>query len=104
MGIFNKLFGSTEPVGNQNERELKLQQIIKDGNDYIRAHKDDNYAALMQEEAAIEAECKKHHGYFYKEPDVQIILKELQEKYQMDEGTRYSVDKKGNRILNFKGE
>ena len=58
----------------------------------------------MQKEAEIEAECKKLHGYFYKEPDVQLILKELQENYQMDEGTRFSVNKKGNRILNYRGE
>lgn len=102
MGIFSKLFGAEQPEVQLDEREAKLQKLIKEGNDYIRAHKDDNYAALMQEEASIESECKKLHGYFYKEPDVQIILKELQEKYQMDEGTRYSTNKKGNRILNYK--
>ena len=54
--------------------------------------------------AEIEEACKKLHGYFYKEPDVQIILKERQEMYQMEEGTRYSVDKKGNRLLNYQGD
>ncbi|MBQ8469686.1 MAG: hypothetical protein IJ720_04075 [Clostridia bacterium] len=104
MGIFNQLFGSEPKAPEQNEREEKLQSIIKEGNDFIRANRDASYAVIMQKEAEIEAECKKLHGYFYKEPDVQLILKELQENYQMDEGTRFSVNKKGNRILNYRGE
>lgn len=104
MGIFNKLFGEEKPEVQRNEREDKLQQIIKEGNDYIRANRDASYAVITQIEAEYEAECKKLHGYFYKEPDVQLILKELQENYQMDEGTRYSVKKKGNRILNYQGK
>ena len=103
MAILDKLFGSPETT-DPNSREAQLQKIIQEGNDYLRAHRNDNYAAIMQKEAEIEEECKKLHGYFYKEPDVQIILKELMEKYQMEEGTRYSVDKKGNRILNYHGE
>ena len=103
MALLDKLLGSTsEPV--LSEREEKLQKIICDGNEYMRAHKDENYVVLMQKEAEIEEECKKLHGYFYKEPDVQILLKERQEMYQMEEGTRYSVDKKGNRILNYHGD
>ena len=81
MALLDKLLGSTgEPV--LSEREEKLQELIREGNEA----------------------CKKLHGYFYKEPDVQIILKERQEMYQMEEGTRYSVDKKGNRILNYQGD
>ena len=104
MALFDKLFGTTESAPAKTEREEKLQKLIREGNEYMRQHKDDNYAALMQMEAEIEENCKKLHGYFYKEPDVQIILKERQEMYQMEEGTRYSVDKKGNRILNYQGE
>ena len=103
MAILDKLFSSTA-TEDPNSREAQLQKIIQEGNDYLRAHRNDNYAAIMRKEAEIEEECKKLHGYFYKEPDVQIILKELMEKYQMEEGTRYSVDKKGNRILNYHGE
>lgn len=104
MAFLDKLFGGQGKEDQVSEREAKLQQIIKEGNDYIRAHQNDSYAAIIQKEAEIEEQCKKLHGYFYKEPDVQIVLKELQEKYQMDEGTRYSVNKKGNRILNYKGD
>lgn len=104
MALFDKLFGTTESAPAKTEREEKLQKLISEGNEYMRQHQDDNYAALMQKEAEIEEACKKLHGYFYKEPDVQIILKERQEMYQMEEGTRYSVDKKGNRILNYQGE
>ncbi len=103
MAILDRLF-SSPTTEDPNSREAQLQKIIQEGNDYLRAHRNDNYAAIMQKEAEIEEECKKLHGYFYKEPDVQIILKELMEKYQMEEGTRYSVDKKGNRILNYHGE
>ena len=85
-----------------DSREAQLQTIIREGNEYIRAHKDDNYAVLMQKEAEIEERCKKLHGYFYKEPDVQLLIREAAEKYQMEEGTRYSINKKGNRILNYK--
>ena len=103
MALLDKLLGSTgEPV--MSEREEKLQELIREGNEYMRAHQNDNYVVLMQKEAEIEEACKKLHGYFYKEPDVQIILKERQELYQMEEGTRYSVDKKGNRILNYQGD
>ena len=104
MALLDKLFGSSESAPKKNEREEKLQKIIAEGNEYMRQHQDDNYAALMQKEAEIEEACKKLHGYFYKEPDVQIILKERQEMYQMEEGTRYSVDKKGNRLLNYQGD
>ena len=104
MALFDKLFGTTESAPAKTEREEKLQKLIREGNEYMRQHQDDNYAVLMQKEAEIEEACKKLHGYFYKEPDVQIILKERQEMYQMAEGTRYSVDKKGNRILNYQGE
>ncbi len=104
MALFDKLFGTTESAPAKTEREEKLQKLIREGNEYMRQHQDDNYAVLMQKEAEIEEACKKLHGYFYKEPDVQIILKERQEMYQMEEGTRYSVDKKGNRILNYQGE
>ena len=102
MGILDRVFGSDEPV--LSEREEKLQTIIREGNEYMRAHKEDNYVVLMQKEAEIEEECKKLHGYFYKEPDVQLLLIERAEMYQMEEGTRYSVDKKGNRILNYQGD
>ena len=104
MALFDKLFGTTESAPAKTEREEKLQKLIREGNEYMRQHQDDNYAVLMQKEAEIEEACKKLHGYFYKEPDVQIILKERQEMYQMEEGTRYSVSKKGNRILNYQGE
>ena len=104
MALFDKLSGTTESAPAKTEREEKLQKLIREGNEYMRQHQDDNYAVLMQKEAEIEEACKKLHGYFYKEPDVQIILKERQEMYQMEEGTRYSVDKKGNRILNYQGE
>ncbi len=104
MALFDKLFGTTESAPAKTEREEKLQKLIREGNEYMRQHQDDNYAVLMQKEAEIEEACKKLHGYFYKEPDVQIILKERQEMYQMEEGTRYSVSKKGNRILNYKGD
>lgn len=103
MAIFDKLFASPE-TEDPNSREAKLQKLISEGNAYMRAHQNDNYVTLMQKEAEIEEECKKLHGYFYKEPDVQLILKERQEMYQMEEGTRFSVDKKGNRILNYHGE
>lgn len=104
MALFDKLFGTTESAPAKTEREEKLQKLIREGNEYMRQHQDDNYAVLKQKEAEIEEACKKLHGYFYKEPDVQIILKERQEMYQMEEGTRYSVSKKGNRILNYKGD
>lgn len=104
MALLEKILGSSDNGTVKNEREEKLQKLISEGNEYMRQHQDDNYAALMQKEAEIEEECKKLHGYFYKEPDVQIILKERQEMYQMEEGTRYSVDKKGNRILNYQGD
>ena len=102
MALIDKLFPQKTP--EELTREDKLQQLIAEGNEYMRAHKTDNYAVLMQKEAEIEAECKKYHGYFYKEPDVQLILKERAEMYSMEEGTRYSVDKKGNRILNYQGD
>lgn len=102
MALLDKILAPKAP--EVSEREEKLQKLISEGNEYMRAHKDDNYVVLMQKEAEIEEECKKLHGYFYKEPDVQILLKERQEMYQMEEGTRYSVDKKGNRILNYQGE
>ncbi len=101
MALLDKLFNANGPV-EDDSREAQLQKIIREGNEYIRAHKNDNYAALMLKEAEIEEQCKKLHGYFYKEPDVQILIAEAAEKYQMEEGTRYSVDKKGNRILNYK--
>lgn len=104
MAIMEKLFGSAAAEPEQNEREAKLQKIIREGNEYLRAHKDENYAVLMQKEAEIEAECKKLHGYFYKEPDVQLLLTERMETYQMEKGTRYSVEKKGNRIHNYQGD
>ena len=104
MALLDKLFGSSDNGSALNDREEKLQKLIADGNEYMRQHQDDNYAVLMQKEAEIEEACKKLHGYFYKEPDVQIILKERQEMYQMEEGTRYSVDKKGNRLLNYQGD
>ena len=103
MALFDKLLGSNE-TETLSEREEKLQKIIREGNEYMRAHQNDNYVVLMQKEAEIEEECKKLHGYFYKEPDVQVILKDRQAMYQMEEGTRYSVDKKGNRILNYHGD
>lgn len=86
-----------------SEREKKLQTLIAEGNEYIRAHQEDNYVVLMQKEAEYEEECKKLHGYFYKEPDVQTLLNECSEMYQMEEGTRFSADKKGNRHLNYQG-
>ena len=104
MALLEKILGSSDNRPVMNEREEKLQKLISEGNEYMRQHQDDNYAALMQKEAEIEKKKKKLHGYFYKEPDVQIILKERQEMYQMEEGTRYSVDKKGNRILNYHGD
>ncbi len=104
MSIFGKLFGAKSSAPVMSEREEKLQTIIKEGNDYIRAHADDSYASLVQKEAEVEEQCKKLHGYFYKEPDVQIIMKEASENYQMDEGSRFSTDKKGNRHLNYKGK
>lgn len=102
MALLDKLLAPKAP--EVSEREEKLQTLIREGNEYMRAHKDDNYVVLMQKEAEIEEQCKKLHGYFYKEPDVQILLKERMEMYQMEEGTRYSVAKKGNRILNYQGE
>lgn len=102
MALLDKILAPKAP--EVSEREEKLQTLIKEGNEYMRAHKEDNYVVLMQKEAEIEEQCKKLHGYFYKEPDVQILLKERQEMYQMEEGTRYSIDKKGNRILNYQGE
>lgn len=102
MALLDKILAPKAP--EISEREEKLQALIKEGNEYMRAHKEDNYVVLMQKEAEIEEQCKKLHGYFYKEPDVQILLKERQEMYQMEEGTRYSIDKKGNRILNYQGE
>ena len=75
-------------------RYLYLQKGI-DEKIYIDTLKDLKYKLM---------ECKKLHGYFYKEPDVQVILKDRMAMYQMEEGTRYSVDKKGNRILNYQGK
>lgn len=100
MALLDKLFGKKTP----EVRETTLQTLIREGNEYMRAHKEDNYVVLMQKEAEIEAECKKNHGYFYKEPDVQTLLQEKQAQYQQEEGTRYSIDKKGNRILNYQGK
>lgn len=101
MAFFNKSHSAGKSAAD-NSREAQLQELIREGNEYIRAHKDENYAVLMQKEAEFEEQCKKLHGYFYKEPDVQILIAEAAEKYQMEEGTRYSVNKKGNRLLNYK--
>lgn len=102
MALFEKILAPKAP--EVSDREEKLQNLIREGNDYMRSHKDDNYVVLMQKEAEFEEQCKKLHGYFYKEPDVQTLLKERQEMYQMEEGTRFSVAKKGNRILNYQGK
>ena len=103
MALFNKLLRA-EDAAPGSSREEALQKLIAEGNEYMRQHRDENYAVLMLKEAEIEEQCKKLHGYFYKEPDVQILLKERAEHYQQEEGTRYSVDKKGNRLLNYHGD
>lgn len=103
MALFTKLFGGADET-EVGSREAKLQNIIREGNEYMRTHREDNYVPLMEKEAEIELECKKLHGYFYKEPDVQLLLQEKAAQYQMEEGTRFSVDKKGNRHLNYQDE
>ena len=54
MALFDKLFGTTESAPAKTEREEKLQKLIREGNEYMRQHQDDNYAVLMQKEAEIE--------------------------------------------------
>lgn len=103
MALLDKLFNADGTV-DMSSREAKLQELIAEGNEYMRQHKDENYAVLMLKEAEIEEQCKKLHGYFYKEPDVQLLLTEAAQKYQREEGTRYSVDKQGNRLLNYHGD
>ena len=77
MALLDKLLGSTgEPV--LSEREEKLQELIREGNEYMRAHQNDNYVVLMQKEAEIEEACKKLHDYFGRgENDVMKRLKEI---------------------------
>ena len=82
----------------------KAEEIIRQGNEYIRNHQDEDLVAILEKEAEIELECKKLHTYFHKDPDVQEIFDEKSNEYQMIHGTRFSPKVKANRFLNAQGK
>ncbi|MDD5886571.1 MAG: hypothetical protein PUC71_03515 [Oscillospiraceae bacterium] len=93
-----------ENTGLADSYQKRAEAVIREGNEYIRAHQDENYVSLLEKDAEFEARCKALHGYFRKDPDVKDIMEEKSREYQMEQGTRFSPRHIDNRFLNYNGK